>query len=143
MPQDLTLTDFAPVDQDNVEAAYQYIFAPWLKTMGLTDFKISEGVCGARLPQKPDLHWAAGAICGQAIMAAIDTLASLACMTTERQAKGTAHQATQFLRPAFGEDLWVEARVLQWGKAIVYLECNVTFVGSGKLVAHSTLQFAF
>jgi acyl-coenzyme A thioesterase PaaI-like protein len=143
MAQDLTLADFRPITADNVEAAYQFIFAPWIKAMGLTDFKVSEGLCGARLPQNPALHWAAGAICGQAIMAAVDSVAALAVGTTERQGKGTAHQATQFLRPAFGEDLWVEARVLQWGKAIVYLECNVTFVGSGKLVAHSTLQFAF
>ena len=106
---------FNPITQVNVLEAYENIFAPWVKAMGLTDFQVSEGFCSARLPQKPDLQFVSGAICGQTIMSAIDTVASIAMSTTERTGKGTAHQATQFLRPALDDDLLVEAKVLQWG----------------------------
>ena len=84
-----------------------------------------------------------GAICGQAIIAAIDTVASLAMATSDRQAKGTVSLNTQFIRPAFKEDLKIEVAVLNFGRTIAYAEAKVTFVESEKLVAHATLEFAF
>jgi acyl-coenzyme A thioesterase PaaI-like protein len=60
-----------------------------------------------------------------------------------RPSKGTASQSTQFLRPAFGEDLRIEANVLQFGSVLAYAEAHVTFASSGKLVAHSTAEFVF
>ncbi len=97
----------------------------------------------AVLPQNPDLQWASGAICGQAIMAAVDTVVSLAMLSTERTSKGTASQNTQFLRPAIGEDLLIDVNVLKFGKVIAYAETKVTFASSGKLVAHATNEFVF
>lgn len=76
-------------------------------------------------------------------MAAVDTIASLAVSTTERSTKGTVYQHTHFLRPARDEDLWIEANVLRFGKASAFVETRVTFVTSGELVAHATLEFAF
>ena len=32
-----------PVTQDNVHAAFDWVFAPWIKEMGLTDFVVREG----------------------------------------------------------------------------------------------------
>jgi acyl-coenzyme A thioesterase PaaI-like protein len=63
--------------------------------------------------------------------------------TTDRGPKGTASQNTHFLRPAFEDDLKIEVSVLNFGKAIAYAEAKVTFVKSGKLVAHSTAEFVF
>jgi len=64
--------------------------------MGLTEIEISRGKASALLPQSTHLQWANGAICGQVIMAAIDTLVSLAMLTTDKFSKGTASQNTQF-----------------------------------------------
>jgi len=89
------------------------------------------------------LQWANGAIYGQAIMAAIGTVVSLAMLTTDRFSKGTASQNTQFLRPAIGQDLRIEVNVLKFGKVIAYAETNVSFAVSGKLVAHATNEFIF
>jgi uncharacterized protein (TIGR00369 family) len=131
------------VTNENVEETCEYIFAPWVKAMGLTDIEVSEGKASALLPQNPDLQWANGAICGQAIMAAIDTVVSLAMLTADRPSKGTASQNTQFLRPAMGEDLRLETNVLRFGKVIAYAETRVVFATTGKLVAHATNEFVF
>ena len=103
------------VTNENVVDTYEYIFAPWVKAMGLTKLRASKGTAEALLPQNPALQWASGAICGQAVMAAIDTVVSLAMLTTERAPKGTASQNTQFLLPASGDDLRIEANVLKFG----------------------------
>jgi uncharacterized protein (TIGR00369 family) len=136
-------SDHKPATSENVADTYEYVFAPWVKAMGLTDIHVSEGKASAVLPQNSDLQWANGAICGQAIMAAVDTVVSIAMLTTERASKGTASQNTQFLRPAMKEDLLIESNVLKFGKVIAYAETKVTLANSGKLVAHSTNEFVF
>jgi len=137
------IRDHTPVTNENVLDIYDYVFAPWVKSLGLTDLNIEEGKASALLPQSSSLQWANGAICGQAIMAAIDTMVALAMSTTDKPSKGTASQNTQFLRPALGEDLRIEVNVLKFGKVIAYAETHVSFAGSGKLVAHSTNEFVF
>jgi uncharacterized protein (TIGR00369 family) len=135
--------DHVAVTGENLEQVYDHIFAPWVKAMGLTDIKVSKGKASAVLPQNSALQWANGAICGQAIMAAIDTVVSLAMLTTDRASKGTASQNTQFLRPALGEDLRIEVHVLKFGRVVAFAETKVFFASSGKLVAHATNEFVF
>ena len=140
------MTNFSfqqPVTDDNLEVVVDELFAPWVKSMGLYDIGVSRGRAVATLPQSSGLQWANGAICGQAIMAAIDTVVSLAMLTTERFSKGTASQNTHFLKPAMGDDLRIEVQVLRFGKVIAYAETKVSFVTSGDLVAHATNEFVF
>lgn len=137
------IKDHIPTTTENLEEFYAYLFAPWVKNLGLENLSVSEGKASAILPQKSELHWANGAICGQAIMAAIDTVAALAMTTSDRPPKGTASQNTQFLRPAVNDDLSIDVNVLKFGAVIAYAEAKVTFVSTGKLVAHATLEFVF
>jgi acyl-coenzyme A thioesterase PaaI-like protein len=112
--------------------------------LGLREFKISPGMVSALLPQNDALKFSSGAVCGQAIMAAIDSVASLAIGTTERISKGTVYQHTHFLRPAVNDDFHdVKAEVLRFGKASAFTETRVSFASTGKLVAHASLEFAF
>ena len=134
---------FKPITEDSVDEVYEYIFAPWVRAMGLTDIRVATGRASAILPQSSAIQWANGAICGQAIMSAVDTVVSLAVHTANRQSKGTASQNTQFLRRAAGDDLRIEAQVLKFGSTIAYSEAHVTFAESGDLVAHSTAEFVF
>ena len=76
-------------------------------------------------------------------MAVVDTIAALAMSTTEREPKGTASQNTQFIRPAFAEDLRDTVTALNFSKTIAYAEAKFTFADSGKLVAQVTLAFVF
>lgn len=137
------IREHKPVTNENVNEFCERLLAPWVKAMGLTDIKVSKGKASALLPQNPELQWANGAICGQAIMAAIDTIVALAMGTTDRLPKGTASQNTQFLRPALQDDLFIDVNVLNFGSAIAYAETKVTFIKTGKLVAHSTAEYAF
>ncbi|MEY4269325.1 MAG: hypothetical protein RLZZ58_541 [Pseudomonadota bacterium] len=132
-----------PLTQDNAHALFDWVYAPWIKDMGLTDFVVREGFVSMRLPLNDRLKFFSGAVCGQAIMAAIDTVASMAVATTPRMGKGTVYQHTHFLRPAANDDVLIAATVKRFGKASAYVDCSVTFVPSGELVAHAVLEFAF
>lgn len=132
-----------PVTQESAQAAFDWIFAPWIKEMGFCDIVVREGFCSMRLPLNDKLKFFSGAVCGQALMAAIDTAASMANATSSRMSKGTVYQHTHFLRPAANDDFLIEATVKRFGKASAYIDCSVTFAGSGELVAHAVLEFAF
>jgi acyl-coenzyme A thioesterase PaaI-like protein len=132
-----------PVTRETMHEVFGWVFAPWIKEMGFTDFDVREGYFAMRLPQSDRLQFFSGAVCGQAIMAAIDTAAAMAVATTPRQGKGTVYQHTHFLRPAVILDVQIEANVKRFGKASAYVDVAVTLVGSGELVAHGVLEFAF
>ena len=132
-----------PVTNENVLEFYEWLFAPWVKEMGLQDISVSRGQAVAILPQNEKLQFSSGAICGQVIMSAIDTVASIAAATSDRLSKGTVYQHTHFLRPALSDNVRIEAHVLRFGKASAFLETKVTYMSSGGLVAHASLEFAF
>lgn len=132
-----------PVTPETMHAAFDWVFAPWIKEMGFTDFEVREGFFAMRLPLNDKLKFFSGAVCGQAVMAAIDTAAAMATATTPRMGKGTVYQHTHFLRPAANDDIRIEASVKRFGRASAYVDVAVTFVGSGELVAHGVLEFAF
>ncbi|MGH8760402.1 MAG: PaaI family thioesterase, partial [Burkholderiales bacterium] len=132
-----------PVTNETVKAVYNYVFAPWVKELGLNEMSAGNGQAIARLPLNAALTFSSGPICGQAIMAAVDTVMTLAMLTTERPTKGTVYQHTHFLRPAVGDDLRIEAKVLKFGKTTAYAEASVSYASSGELVARSTAAFAF
>ena len=135
--------DLWPLTQGNADTLFDWVFAPWIKEMGLTDFVVREGFVSMRLPLNDRLKFFSGAICGQAVMAAIDTVSSMAVATTPRKGKGTVYQHTHFLRPAANDDFLIAATVKRFGKVSAYVDCSVTFVTSGELVAHAVLEFAF
>jgi acyl-coenzyme A thioesterase PaaI-like protein len=132
-----------PLTDATVLEYYDYLFAPWVKQLGLREFKVAPGVVSAVLPQNDALKFASGAICGQVIMAAIDTVASLAMSTNDRVPKGTVYQHTHFLRPAVNDDFLVRAEVLRFGKASAFAEVRVFFSSTQILTAHASVEFVF
>ncbi|WP_306253162.1 PaaI family thioesterase [Parvularcula sp. IMCC14364] len=138
-----SLFENLPITQETVEEAYDFVFAPWVKDLGLRDFLVKPGFASAQLPIADKLKFSSGAVCGQAIMAAIDTVTAISMWTSDRMIKGTAYQHTHFLRPAVNDDFLVEATVKRFGKSSAYAECDVKYLTSGKLVAHGVLEFAF
>lgn len=143
IPPMSTGRELFPVTQATVVPAYELIFAPWVKQLALCEFTVDGSRVTARLPEADALKFSAGAVCGQAIMAAIDTVTALAMATGERATRGTTYQHTHFLRPAKGDDFIVEANVLRFGKTSAYAEAKITFATSGAIVAHAVLEFAF
>ena len=132
-----------PVTDATVLELYEFVLAPWVKMLGLREFKVHPCIVSAMLPQNDALKFSSGAVCGQAIMAAIDSVASLSVGTTGRITKGTVYQHTHFLRPAVNDDYQIRAEVLRFGKTSAFTEARVSFASTGKLVAHASLEFAF
>lgn len=132
-----------PITNETVQEFYEWLFAPWVKDLGLCDFEVAQGRASATLPQHERLQFVSGAICGQAMMSAIDTVASIAMHTSDRSPKGTVYQHTHFLRPALSDDLRIESHVLRFGKASAFAETKITLIGSGTVIAHASLEFAF
>jgi acyl-coenzyme A thioesterase PaaI-like protein len=132
-----------PLTQGDAQAFFDCVYAPWVREMGLTDFTVREGFVSMRLPLDDRLAFYSGTVCGQALMAAIDTVASMAVATGPRVTKGTFYQHTHFLRPAANDDFLIEATVKRFGKTNAYVDCSVTFVTSSELVAHAVLEFVF
>jgi len=137
------LAKLGPHTNETMHEAYELVFAPWVKAQGLQLLDCEVGRVKARLPQDPEQQFFTGAMCGQALMSAVDTVMSMAMHTYDRTSRGTASQNNQFLRAAIGDDLIIEAQVLKMGKNSAYGEVFVTFEGSGDLVVHSTAEFAF
>ena len=131
------------VTNENVIDFYEWLFAPWVKEIGLQEISVCPGKAVAILSQNEKLQFSSGAICGQIIMSVVYTVESIAVATTDRLSKGTVYQHTHFLRPALSEDLRIEARVLRFGKSTAFVETKVTYAFSEKMVAHATLEFAF
>lgn len=132
-----------PIENETAAEFYNWVFAPWVKELGLKDFEVSRGRVRATLPLHPRLQFVGGAISGQAVMAAVDTIAAMAMSTSDRPPKGTVYQHTHFLRPAKAEDLHIEVNVLRFGNASAFCEARVQLAATGDLVAHATLEFAF
>jgi acyl-coenzyme A thioesterase PaaI-like protein len=132
-----------PITDATVHEMYGHLFAPWVRDLGLRDFQLGAGRASALLPQSDALKLYAGAVCGQAIMAAVDTVVTLAMFTTDRIPKGTVYQHTHFLRPAMNDDFRVEAEVLRFGKASAFAEARLTLTAGGELVALASSEFAF
>jgi len=132
-----------PVTDATVLEFCEYVFVPWVKMLGLREFKVCPGIVSAMFPQNDALKLSNGAVCGQAIMAAIDSVSALSVGTTGRIIKGTVYQHTHFLRPAINDDYHVRAEVLRFGKTSAFTETRVSFASTGKLVAHASLEFAF
>lgn len=132
----------SPITMESVDQLYEWMFAPWVKRQRHEILTVEPGFVVMRLPQDPEQQFFSGAMCGQSLMSAIDTAMSIAMMSVESPpTRGTASQNTQFLRPASGEDLLVEARVLKAGRTVWYGESHVRLESSGDLVAHATCEF--
>ena len=101
-----------PLTQATAAAVFDWVYAPWIKEMGLTDFVVRDGFVSMRLPLNDRLKFFSGAVCGQALMAAIDTAASMAAATSPRPGKGTVYQHTHFLRPAANDDFLIAAAAI-------------------------------
>ncbi len=131
------------LSQANVQEVFETAFAPWVQAMGLCDFEVGAGRVRARLPHNSALQRVGGSVCGQALMAAVDTVNTLAMFTADRMTKGTVYQHTHFLRAAAGGDVFIEASVLRFGKASAFSEVRVTDAQSGELLSQSSAEFAF
>ena len=80
-----------PLTQDDVHASFQASFAPCVQEMGFCDFEVRKQFCALRPPLSQQVAMLFGSICGQAIMAGINSAAGIAVATQPRGAKATIY----------------------------------------------------
>jgi acyl-coenzyme A thioesterase PaaI-like protein len=132
---------FFPVTNTNVLEVYEQTFPVWTKALGLCDLRVDGVQVRALLPAAPALKLSTGFLSGQAIMAAIDTLAAIAAATSERAPRGTIYLHNHFLRPA-AEALLIKAEVLRFGRSAAFVEVRATDAATGELIAHASTEVA-
>ena len=83
-----------------------------------------------------------GAVCGQVLMATIDTVISMAMMTSENSQRGTLSQNNNFVRPAIGTYFTIECIVQRFGSSLAIGETKVYAEETDTLICHSTSTYA-
>jgi uncharacterized protein (TIGR00369 family) len=102
----------------------------------------SDGECTILVPFHQDLNRPGGIVGGQVFMAAADVAMWLAIITRLGPSDGsvTAEMKTNFLSAVREEDVFCYARVLKFGRRLIYGtgECRNR---DGKLLTHSTITY--
>jgi uncharacterized protein (TIGR00369 family) len=121
------------------------VAAPYVQDLALRIVAAERGEVTLALPVTPHLVHGGGVLCGQAIMAAMDTamVLALCAQLGEFRPMTTVQLQTTFLRPvpAGAGEVQLLARVLRAGKTLVYGDISLTGA-DGKLAAHATTTYA-
>lgn len=129
---------------DDANAVLEQAFAPWVRALGMEITEIGAERAVMEMPITADVLRIGEIVSGQAMAAVADTAMVFACFghlgTVEPF--GTVTLDTQFLRPASGDRIRVEAEVTRAGKSMIFARATLIAEPSGKPVALSTATFA-
>ena len=135
---------------DTIQAVSDLMFAPWVKELKLEWLEVETGRVLARLRRQPKLcHFSPGrpdfadrsSMSGQVLMAAVDTVFSMAIATGESMSKGTISQNNNFVSAANTASLLLEAKIQKWGR-VTLGDTRVIDEETGRLVCHAMSTFA-
>ena len=107
------------MDPQTLEAAFAPVAADYVKRLGLRVAALRPGEVDVVMPVGAELVHGGGVVCGQAIMAAVDTAMVLAMIADlgEFRPMTTVQLQTSFLRPIPGDtaEVLLTARILRRG----------------------------
>lgn len=130
---------------DMLQAVLDERVAPLVRGMNLRLVSAAPDAVVVALPVVPHVVHAAGYLCGQAIMAAMDTVMVLAVMAHagERRPMATVHLQTSFLRgvPQDAGEAILTGRILRATKSLAFGEVHL-LLPDGKVAAHATTTCA-
>jgi uncharacterized protein (TIGR00369 family) len=133
------------MDPQTLEAAFAPVAADYVKRLGLRVAALRPGEVDVVLPVGAELVHGGGVVCGQAIMAAVDTAMVLAMIAElgEFRPMTTVQLQTSFIRPIprAAAEVLLTARILRRGKSLAFGEISVR-TPDGKLAAQSTTTYA-
>jgi uncharacterized protein (TIGR00369 family) len=133
------------MDPQTLEAAFAPVAADYVKRLGLRVAALRPGEVDVVLPVGAELVHGGGVVCGQAIMAAVDTAMVLAMIAElgEFRPMTTVQLQTSFIRPIPRDavEVLLTARILRRGKSLAFGEISVR-TPDGKLAAQSTTTYA-
>ena len=104
---------------------------------------VEDGACTLEVPYRKTFERPGGVVSGPVFMAAADAAMWLAVLSRlgAGDASVTAEITTAFLAPAREEDFTCTARVLKWGRRLIYGVADCV-AGDGRALAHHTLWYA-
>ncbi len=118
---------------------------PFLDHIGVLLEERSPGYARYRIPVVEEVRGGVagslhgGAVCTLVDIAAIGAVATM--LRPDERMAGTAEINVSFLRPAIGETVYAEARLLKKGRTLAVCDVDVTN-DAGKLVAKGRVNYA-
>jgi uncharacterized protein (TIGR00369 family) len=116
---------------------------PYFALLGYQVEEVRPDFCRMRLPFRPELHQAGGAIHGGFIASLIDTAgigAVLSKVTPGTATAGSINMTVNYLAAARGVDLTAEARVVRRGRSVVFVDVIVSSP-SGEPIAQGLVTY--
>ena len=133
------------MDPQTLQAAFAPVAADYVKRLDLRVTAVRPGEVDVAMPVAAELVHGGGVVCGQAIMAAVDTAMVMAMIADlgEFRPMTTVQLQTSFLRPVPRDtaEVLLTARVLRRGKSLAFGEISV-HTPDGKLAAQATTTYA-
>jgi uncharacterized protein (TIGR00369 family) len=113
------------------------------RAFGFRIESVGDGECTLRVPFRRGFERPGGVVAGPVFMAAADAAVWLAILTRLGAADRsvTVEMKTAFLAPARREDFRCTARVLRWGRRLIYGTAECVSL-DGRLLAHHTMTYA-
>ena len=133
------------MDPKTLQAAFAPVAADYVKRLDLRVSAVRPGEIDVVLPVAAELVHGGGVVCGQAIMAAVDTAMVLAMIADlgEFRPMTTVQLQTSVLRPVPRDtaEVLLTARILRRGMSLAFGEISVR-TPDGKLAAQATTTYA-
>lgn len=132
------------VSLDSANRRLTEVFAPWIQQLNLGIEQLDRDGLIMRLPYSDELCRSGNIICGQALMALIDTCMVFVCYAgLDRYSNvATVGQNTSFLRPARHSDVLAHGKVIKCGRSLVFGEVTLITERDGKTVCTGTSTYA-
>jgi len=131
------------VDVDTANQISTTIFAPWLQQLGMVVESIDSTGAVLRLPYSEQLCRAGGMVCGQAMLALIDTCMVYVAFAAQNQYANctTVSQNSSFVRAAKGQDIIATGSIVKRGRQLLFGEVVLTTADDNKIVATGTATY--
>jgi uncharacterized protein (TIGR00369 family) len=130
---------------ETLNRTLDHVGAPWVKALGLAVTEASAERTVLRMPVTPALVHGGGVVCGQSLMAAVDTAMVLALSAALGgfRPMTTVQLQTSFLRPVPKDttELRVIATVLRHGKTLAFGEIEI-LGADGRLAVKASTTYA-
>lgn len=119
------------------------VFAPYVQALNLRIESIGNGEVVMRLPYSDDLCRSHQIVCGQALMAMIDTCMVFVCYVGQGKYSNctTVSQNTSFMRPVIGQDVIATGTVIKSGRQLVFGEVSLRVEGDERVVCSGTSTY--
>lgn len=137
------MNDDTPITVQAANVQLSRVFAPWVTDLQLRVESIDTGSVVMRMPWSERLCRSHDMVCGQAMMALVDTCMVFVCYVAQGRFGNctTVSQNTSFMRPVVGQDIIATGRVIKPGRQLVFGEVTLCSAVDQRVVASGTSTY--